>query len=173
MSDDNWEEFIKKVKKNQNNNYDENIETFKLTEQKISKKKQILNNVKSFCDEQKNDIKEKNYFVDSLNNITKNKIRKMHNIPLDGKIDLHGLTLEKAENIFIEFIMKHYFSSSKKVLVITGKGKFDDKSLDFTGKIKSNITKWINNNSKYIKSCANAPENLGGDGAILLFIRQK
>ncbi len=41
----------------------------------------------------------------------------------DGKIDLHGMTLDRAHSALVRFVMRQQAAGKRLLLVITGKGK--------------------------------------------------
>ena len=86
-----------------------------------------------------------------------------------AKIDLHGLTLEKAHKKFLEFIYFACVDNLKNVLVITGKGSATG------GKIRAELPHWANADymNGIISSCLPAPKNLGGDGAFIIKLKRQ
>jgi DNA-nicking Smr family endonuclease len=87
---------------------------------------------------------------------------------IDARIDLHGLTLEKAHKRFMEFIYAASMDNLKKLLVITGKGSGN------TGKIRSELPLWCD--ADYLKplitSCKPAEQKHGGDGAFYVTLKK-
>ena len=95
------------------------------------------------------------------------------------KYDLHGLTLDKANNKvkeIIEYCVKNKF---KEILLITGKGlhsKNDDDtyiSKDL-GKLRYSVPEFINKNlelNKFIISITSAKKEDGGEGAIIIRLK--
>ena len=51
-----------------------------------------------------------------------NKRLKKGKIPINKKIDFHGLRLEQAKKIFFEIIHECYYSNKRCLLFVTGKG---------------------------------------------------
>ncbi|MHA1541005.1 MAG: Smr/MutS family protein [Alphaproteobacteria bacterium] len=90
---------------------------------------------------------------------------KKKKIRFDKKIDLHGFTQQEAFEILAENIPFFYESQKKVILIITGK----------SGILKSSVPNWLNSNSIFscIREITSAPNYLGGEGAILLFMRSK
>jgi DNA-nicking Smr family endonuclease len=90
---------------------------------------------------------------------TPNAKPQTQNAKPQAKLDLHGLTLEKAHKKFLEFIYYAVMDDLKKLLVITGKGN--------PGKIREEFPKWCDADylKPYIASCKIAEPKLGGAGA--------
>ena len=71
-------------------------------------------------------------------------------------LDLHGFTLQEAYDSVLKFINIHYALSSKSILIITGKG------LTGEGKIKKEISNWLETNKLKEKILKFQMENDGG-----------
>lgn len=82
-------------------------------------------------------------------------------------LDLHGFTLEDAYKLFIRFLNHHMQEKTKKIIVITGKGK------DNKGLLKAEFPKWLENSQikDKIKSVTQ-PVSYGG-GAFELTLKSK
>ena len=61
----------------------------------------------------------------------------------DDKIDLHGLKIQEAFEIFIKFIKHNFLLNRRLLLIITGFGS----SSNSDDTINSNLIKWINGNN--------------------------
>lgn len=85
-------------------------------------------------------------------------------------IDLHYKKTDAARSEFRSFIEANIARKNvKKVLVITGKGLGSE---NFESKLKPMVEDELQiRYAKKIKYFQNAPPNLGGSGAILIFIR--
>ena len=71
----------------------------------------------------KKDQKDWKNFLDSRETIENKDITIIENKNIDCRsIDLHGLTLEKANEIISNFISECYLNNINKIKVITGKG---------------------------------------------------
>lgn len=99
---------------------------------------------------------------------TKGMSRKeLERIPVDESIDLHGCTVREAEllleQLFARAISNHYC----KVCIIHGKGNHS--------KAGAVLAKFVKN---WLELCPaagrtmQAPQHLGGSGAIIVFIKQ-
>ena len=52
-------------------------------------------------------------------------------------LDLHGFTLEEAHALFVRFLNYHFENGTRKIIVITGKGK------EGKGLLKNEFPKWL------------------------------
>ena len=96
------------------------------------------------------------------------------------KFDLHGFTLDEANQKVKELIMNSSEKKYSELLLITGKGIHSNieedvfKSTKF-GKLKFSIPNYIKSekelNDKII-SINSAPKNLGGEGALLVKLKK-
>ena len=96
-------------------------------------------------------------------------------------LDLHGKTLDEANNIIENFIRKSHEDKVHKLIIITGKGlhSTNDKnpyvSKDL-GILKYSIPNFLNNNTELMKMISNISEasiNDGGSGAFYIFLKKK
>lgn len=96
----------------------------------------------------------------------------------DLKVDLHGLKLNEAQKKVIDTISLALDKKYRKVLFITGKGIHSNYESDpYASKnlrlLKHAIPEFIQNQySKKIVSITTAPRNLGGEGAIIVFLKK-
>lgn len=83
------------------------------------------------------------------------------------KLDLHGMTLERAHKKFMEFVAIEFMEGSKKLLVITGKGTNNN------GRIKKELPHWCEAQplNEVILSCLPAETKHGGDGAFYIKLK--
>ncbi len=85
---------------------------------------------------------------------------------IDAKLDLHGMTSEKAHNALILFIKKQIKLENRRLLVITGKGK---------GILNSALSGWLGvpEINKFILAFDKANPKHGGDGAFYILLKRK
>ena len=110
-----------------------------------------------------------------------NKKLKKGKIPIDKKIDFHGLSLFDAESLFIHTINICYKKNLRCILFITGKGILKkttndwDKSKLYYGKIRSNFLIWTKKKelSKFILNVEQASIKYGADGAFFVYLRRQ
>ena len=95
-------------------------------------------------------------------------------------IDLHGYTLEQANNIIEEFILKAYEEKVGKIIVVTGKGIHSDVEKDpYVSKdlsiLKYSVPEFINNNqnlTRVINDIQDATIEDGGSGAFYIILKK-
>ena len=95
------------------------------------------------------------------------KLIKKGLLRVDNVIDLHGYRLNDARIAIKKFIVMAYNRKHKNILVITGKGK------DNAGILKKELPNWLGEKeiSKYMVSHMSAPKKLGGEGAVLIRLK--
>ncbi len=95
-------------------------------------------------------------------------------LPIDGRIDLHGLTANPAQRQFCQFLTEHIHSGSRCLLIITGKGR-DPQTGQTGGILRQSLTDWINVPAfaPHILICQPAPRHMGGNGAFLILLRRQ
>ena len=95
------------------------------------------------------------------------------------KYDLHGFTLDDANNKVREIILKSIKKNIKEILLITGKGLHSTTDNDAyvskdLSKLKFSVPEFINNDNelnKYVVSISEAKIKDGGTGAILIKLK--
>ncbi len=109
--------------------------------------------------------------VDKKKTINKNKLK---------KIDLHGTSLDQANNIVKNFILTSYNQGYKKLLVITGKGLrsnvYNNPYISQkTSILKNSVPNFVFNDtelSDIVKRITKADLKDGGDGAIYIYLKK-
>ncbi len=93
-------------------------------------------------------------------------------LPIDGKIDLHGLTLEQAHTQFTKFMTRSIKEGARFILVITGKGSSE--SENGKGIIRKNLPLWCGdkNLKPFILQTREAQPKHGGSGATYILLRK-
>ena len=91
-------------------------------------------------------------------------------LPVDGAIDLHGMTLAQAHHRFTQFILGKIQEGARFILVVTGKG-----SSSGTGVIRKNLPLWCEDKNlrPYILQITSAHPKHGGSGASYILLRRK
>ncbi len=123
----------------------------------------------------KKDIKNLNRNITNTNEYKQNsattnlKFRKKKLMKPDCIIDLHGYSLYSAKLTLNKYIIDCYEKNIRNILIITGKG------LNNKGALKEEVPKWLNERflKKYLVSFNPASKNFGGEGALLLRIKNK
>ena len=87
-------------------------------------------------------------------------------VPLDRRLDLHGLTAARAESRLTQFIERAARDGCRCVLVITGKG---------AGILRGYVPDWLKRQpfSQHILALAEARPHDGGSGALYVLLRRK
>jgi DNA-nicking Smr family endonuclease len=101
-----------------------------------------------------------------------NRLRQLRRggIRIDLQLDLHGLTKDEAVENLARFVTGAYNRGQKGVLVITGKGN------NSPGEpvLKAAVTAWLRDTGKsMISEFAQAPREMGGSGAVVVFLKEK
>ena len=122
----------------------------------------------------------KKYIKNPTDITDKEKNQKINNsINLRFKYDLHGFSLLKANEKTRELIMSCIKNNYKEILLITGKGIHSniDKNIYASknfSKLKYSVPDYIQSNieiSKFILSISNSNKKDGGDGAIVVKLK--
>ncbi|HMN03470.1 MULTISPECIES: Smr/MutS family protein [Geobacter] len=98
------------------------------------------------------------------------RLRQLKNgqIRIDLELDLHGLTREEAVASLERFIAGAHRRGQKAVLVITGKGNNSSGEPVLQGAVLS----WLRERGKgMVAEFAPAPRDMGGSGAVVVFLR--
>lgn len=92
-------------------------------------------------------------------------------LPIEGKIDLHGLTLEQAHHRFVQFLSNKIKEGARFLLVVTGKGS----SNGGEGVIRKNLPLWCDDKNlrSFILQVKAAQPKHGGAGASYILLRRQ
>ena len=135
---------------------------------------------KKISDKDKKDWQDFIYNNDRLTdkdfNLNKNRNEK----EITKTIDLHGFSLENANNIIEEFITKCFESNVSKIIVITGKGlrsktnknPYVSEDLSILKHSVPDFIKSRQNLMKIIKRIKEANIEEGGEGAFNIFLKK-
>ena len=147
---------ISKIDKKTWENYVSNLEnTVIIPSKKYSKN---LNNI----------IKNENNFKKN-STLASPKLFKKKDVKPNLILDLHGYSLYSGRLFLNKHIIDCYEKNIRCILIITGKG-FNNK-----GPLKEEVPKWLNDKylNRYIINFNQAPKNFGGEGALLVRIKNK
>lgn len=88
------------------------------------------------------------------------------NAPIDAKLDLHGMTSEKAHYALIGFIERQAKLEKRRLLVITGKG---------SGILRDSLPRWLSapGINNLILAFDVAQQKHGGAGAYYILLKRK
>lgn len=95
----------------------------------------------------------------------------------EARIDLHGMTLAQAHPALIGFILRAQQQSKRLVLVITGKGKPNEREWFFnnqTGILRHQVPHWLEEYPlrPLVLQVTQAHGRHGGDGAFYVYLRR-
>ena len=96
-------------------------------------------------------------------------------------LDLHGQTLDEANQIIENFIKKSYVDKVHKLIIVTGKGLHSSNEKDpyvskDLGILKYSIPNFLKNNADLMDLISNISEASiedGGSGAFYIFLKKK
>ena len=96
-------------------------------------------------------------------------------------LDLHGKTLDEANQIIENFIRKSYEDKVHKLIIVTGKGLHSNNEKDpyvskDLGILKYSIPNFLKNNAELMELISNMSEACvedGGSGAFYIFLKKK
>lgn len=106
-------------------------------------------------------------------------------LPVDGQIDLHGLTLDQAHKRFMAFLHNKIHTGARFLLVITGKGTsvsdpvfrghHTEEHHERRGIIRRNLPHWCEDPSvkPFILQTLPAQPHHGGAGCTYILLRRK
>ena len=95
----------------------------------------------------------------------------------EGKLDLHGLTMDQAHPRLVSFILKAQADGKRLVLVITGKGKHRDDGGPIPvrhGVLRHQVPHWLSVPplAQAVLQVAEAHIKHGGGGAYYVYLRR-
>ena len=111
-------------------------------------------------------------------NTDQNLIRKVRRRQkkIEGTLDLHGLKVCEAKTKVFQFIRLNFEKRNRLLLIITGKGKRLGVEYGWRGRgvLKELVPQWLSSIliSKFVLWYAQAPNDLGGYGAYILYLRK-
>ncbi len=87
---------------------------------------------------------------------------------IDSRIDLHGMTQDRARFALLDFLQMAQRADHRMVLVITGKGN------EGKGVLRQQVPNWFNlpEFSPYVNGVKQAHLSHGGDGALYVRVRK-
>ena len=113
--------------------------------------------------------------IDALDDLQHGDVSQMHKsqgkrflrgqLPIEARLDLHGMTQDVAHRSLSTFIEQSHRRGLRKVIVVTGKGQ---------GILKNQTPKWLNDPilRRFILSFSYAQPRDGGDGALYVLLRK-
>ena len=107
---------------------------------------------------------------EELRPLSGNRLRQLKRgiIELERQLDLHGLTREEALAALGPFLQAARLAGEKAVLVITGKGRHSAEG----PVLQQVVAGWLRDQGReMISEYAPAPQEMGGSGAFVIFLR--
>ena len=91
-------------------------------------------------------------------------------LPIEGAMDLHGLTVEMAHAALQRFVMQSSSLGRRCLLIITGKG-----SREGTGILHREVPRWLNEPPlrNLLLGFSYAQPKHGGEGALYLLLKRQ
>ncbi len=110
-----------------------------------------------------------NKFVFKNKSFNSSKNFKRKKLEPEMVLDLHGQTLHSAKLLLNSFISNCYEKNIRNILIITGKGQNNK------GVLKEEVPKLLNDKllSKFLVNFNIAPKNFGGEGALLVRLKNR
>lgn len=104
-----------------------------------------------------------------IDSATRTKLAKGR-VPIEGKVDLHGLTQTEAHHLLLSFLHRAYADGRRHVLVVTGKGS----SLGSEGVLRRAVPAWLATPMfrALVGGHEVAARHHGGGGAIYIRLRK-
>jgi len=102
------------------------------------------------------------------------------NMQIDGRLDLHGMTRERAHSALVGFLRRAHERGDRCVLVITGKGNRRPntnpyESREGPGILRQDVPHWLNQAPlrSMVLSFAHATPRDGGEGALYVLLKRQ
>jgi DNA-nicking Smr family endonuclease len=91
-------------------------------------------------------------------------------LPIDGRLDLHGLTAAQAQEKLVEFLRTMRSRNERCVLVIHGKGE----RTPGAGVLRGEISAWLSQGKarEHVLAFTTASDDDGGEGAVYVALRR-
>jgi DNA-nicking Smr family endonuclease len=91
-------------------------------------------------------------------------------LPIEGKVDLHGMTQSEAYSLLLSFLHRAYADGRRHVLVVTGKGA----SMGSDGILKRAVPDWLATPPfrALVSGYEQASRHHGGGGAMYVRVRR-
>lgn len=112
-------------------------------------------------------------------NMDKKMFRQMQKGKLrpDAKLDLHGMTLDRAHARLTQFVLSSHASGKRLLLVVTGKGKHRDEGGPIPvrfGVLRHQVPEWLRLAPlrAVVLQVSQAHQSHGGGGAYYVYLRK-
>lgn len=96
-------------------------------------------------------------------------------LPVEGVLDLHHQTEDKAYEMVRRFVTESYLGGKRCVIIITGKGLHQQDEFAPRGCLKNRVPQWLQSDElkSLILTYVHPRENQGGEGALMLLLRRR
>lgn len=145
-----WKAFTKDVEKLDNDNY---VIAPKKSNESVTPKRRSI----------PKPISNENAWIEPKKNCKVEK-KKDRSFEYQGRLDLHGMTLQVAHDRALQFLNECHSRGDRRVLIITGHG-------DGETSIKKEFPHWINR-LHFVSEYMEAGRSQGGDGAYCVILRK-
>ena len=88
--------------------------------------------------------------------------------PMDARLDLHRMTVEKARNEVFGFIRDAFKYDLRSVMIVTGRGNHNQSAEAI---LKSYVNKWLPEFEEVQAYCSAQPQH-GGTGAVYILLKK-
>ncbi len=90
---------------------------------------------------------------------------------IEGRLDLHGMTRERAHHALTAFLHRAHDRGARCVLVVTGKGM----GRDGGGVLRRDVPHWLNQTGlrRMVLGIAHAQPRDGGEGALYVLLKRR
>ena len=117
--------------------------------------------------------------MENINDKELNYIQPNSKLNIIPKLDLHGFSLNAANNEVKKFINKSFKDSCKKIIIITGKGlrskSYNNPYIsEKLNMLKYSVPEYLKNNNdlnKKINKISEAAQKDGGEGAMYIYLK--
>ena len=94
---------------------------------------------------------------------------------IEGRIDLHGYTLEAGHKALADFIQRAFERELRTIIVITGKGAGKGGDGEERATLRQSVPRWLNEPAlrKRILAFAQAQPQHGGSGALYVLLKRR
>ncbi len=97
-------------------------------------------------------------------------------LPLEGRIDLHGMTQKQAYTALLRFISASRANNRRLVLVVTGKGWNPEARgpEEAVGVLRQSVPRWLESSPfvEHVAAVRDAHRRHGGSGALYVMLRR-
>ncbi|HLM75769.1 MAG TPA: Smr/MutS family protein, partial [Polyangiaceae bacterium] len=88
---------------------------------------------------------------------------------VDGKLDLHGMTLEEAREAVTTFVKRRQSEGDRVIALIPGRGSHSPRGI---GVLRGELGAWLSDGraARHVAAFATAPDDMGGAGVLLVLL---